>query len=379
MKLFHICCNYSTTSLFKNIIETISNKEIEQIVYVPVRRREHLNLNEVKDRINVLYRFSNILRPWHRIFYKWKLRTILKDIEVARIEFDNVDIIHAHTLFSDGGVAYKLYLRYDIPYIVAVRNTDINVFFKYMLHLRKFSYEILRHASKIVFINPSYRDYLIKSIIPDKYKVEIEKKSIIVPNGIDNYWFRNIIHEKIFTNEKLRLLYVGIISRNKNLNGLLNVVDEMNFRGLPVELLIVGKDKLNKCTKLIEKRASQMGNVQVEFREMNKDVLLSYYRSADIYIMISFNETFGLTYIEALSQGLPIIFTKGEGIDGFFEPGKVGYAVRPDKPIEIVEKLSLIMKEYSSISSNCAKESIRFRWENIVENYLLIYQTIKKG
>ena len=36
--------------------------------------------------------------------------------------------------------------------------------------------------------------------------------------------------------------------------------------------------------------------------------------------MASFKETFGLVYFESMSQGTPLIFTKGQGIDGYFEP-----------------------------------------------------------
>ena len=43
--------------------------------------------------------------------------------------------------------------------------------------------------------------------------------------------------------------------------------------------------------------------------------------------MPSSNETFGLVFIEALSQSLPIIYTKGEGIDGYFKDDFIGKAV----------------------------------------------------
>ena len=55
--------------------------------------------------------------------------------------------------------------------------------------------------------------------------------------------------------------------------------------------------------------------------------------------MPSFPETFGLVYVEAMSQGLPIIYTKGQGIDGYFEDGKVGYPVNTKDSNDIVKKL----------------------------------------
>src|SRR5690606_32772754 len=65
------------------------------------------------------------------------------------IDFSEIKMIHAHTWYSDGGVAYLLSKKYNIPYITAVRNTDLNVHYKYLLHHRKFGKEILKNANKV--------------------------------------------------------------------------------------------------------------------------------------------------------------------------------------------------------------------------------------
>ena len=49
----------------------------------------------------------------------------------------------------------------------------------------------------------------------------------------------------------------------------------------------------------------------------------------DLFIMPSLNETFGLVFIEALTQNLPIIYTIHEGVYGYFEDNKYGVAVNP--------------------------------------------------
>ena len=66
--------------------------------------------------------------------------------------------------------------------------------------------------------------------------------------------------------------------------------------------------------------------------------------------MPSFHETFGLVYIEAMSQGLPIIYTKGEGIDGYFKEATVGYSVNPKDVKNIVKKIEMIIHNYNKIS-----------------------------
>ena len=65
--------------------------------------------------------------------------------------------------------------------------------------------------------------------------------------------------------------------------------------------------------------------------------------------MPSFNETFGLVYIEALSQNLPILYTKSEGIYKYFEEGHLGIGVEPSNITSIKKGLDFIINNYQSL------------------------------
>ena len=64
--------------------------------------------------------------------------------------------------------------------------------------------------------------------------------------------------------------------------------------------------------------------------------------NSDVFAMVSHHETFGLVYIEALSQGLPVLFTQGQGIDGTFSE-LVGVAARPSSVAGIRRGLEQII------------------------------------
>ena len=91
----------------------------------------------------------------------------------------------------------------------------------------------------------------------------------------------------------------------------------------------------------------------------DKEEVIKYYNQSDIFVMPSLHETFGLVYAEALSQGLPIIYSQGQGIDGFFTEGQVGYHVRSKHPEDIVKAVEDIVSSYDVISSR-AKEASQF-------------------
>ena len=100
-------------------------------------------------------------------------------------------------------------------------------------------------------------------------------------------------------------------------------------------------------------------------------------KKADAFIMVSKPETFGLVYVEALSQHLPIIYAAGQG---FYPDGFVGYPAEGGNAESIAEKIENLIKNYEAISNNvCSLELDRdFEWNNIGNKYINIYKNIAK-
>jgi len=85
-------------------------------------------------------------------------------------------------------------------------------------------------------------------------------------------------------------------------------------------------------------------------------------------------ETFGLVYVEAMTRGLPIIYTRGQGIDQYFEDGVVGFPIAYNDYNEGVKSVKKIMLNYESISTNGLTNSKSFSWKLIANQYIDIYQ-----
>src|SRR5690606_8580920 len=83
------------------------------------------------------------------------------------------------------------------------------------------------------------------------------------------------------------------------------------------------------------------------------------------------HETFGLVYVEAMLQGLPILYTANEGIDGFYEE-KIGEKVTSSGVEEIKQKLLKLMRNYDSYNIPTEKLLLNHNWKNIV----LIHQDL---
>ena len=90
--------------------------------------------------------------------------------------------------------------------------------------------------------------------------------------------------------------------------------------------------------------------------------------------MPSLHETFGLVSVEALSQNLPVIYTKGQAIDGMFPPN-IGVAVNPLSVDEIKDAIKVVLQNKEKYS-NAGIDFEMFRWDSITQKYLDIYYGI---
>jgi len=266
-------------------------------------------------------------------------------------------------------VAYALKKKYNIPYIASVRGSDIYTFFKYMPHLRAFGNKIMMEAERVIFINHSYVEIFRKKYLSNFNRAIFDNISV-VPNAIEDRWFSVLTEEKKNLEKPIRLLYVGRIVKLKKLDVVIKALKKLNGKGQKKYLLeVVGEGEFMKTAKKIS-------DEHVIFHGKISDftTLHTIYTRCHIFVMPSVKETFGLVYIEALSQGLPLVFCKGQGVDGFFEKRAVGLAVRPNSIEDVVKAIEEIEKNYMQLTKTARIESLRFNWDECTSKFVEIYK-----
>jgi len=367
LRIIHVNSYYSQSYFYKSLYAEQIRQKILIDVYVPVAK----NYSNKEFDFGEYTRVSKNHNKYDRLIFNLKHSKIENDFK-KYYKLTDVDLIHAHSLFSNGYIAYKIHKTKKIPYIVAVRDTDVNVFFKKMYHLRRLGINILKDAKTIIFLSRTYREETIEKFIPKKYQEDIRNKSIILPNGVNSYWLENKYVTKVSNlDHTIKLIYVGRISKRKNIEISLEACQLLKEKGYDIKFTIVGKIEDYKEYKKIRK---------YEFvkyiPEQPKEILLKLYRENDIFIMPSLTETFGLVYAEAMTQGLPVIYSRGQGFDGQFDEGIVGYSVNSKDSLEVSNKILEISKHYNSLSQNCIKYSDKFNWGEIAMYYKDLYSNI---
>lgn len=367
MRILHINCNYILSNLHQTMIENLNKQDIQSDVFVPTYDVNR-SIVDVKSYVRVVECF----RKWDRLFYYKKQDKIIKAIRKT-YSCDQYECIHAYTLFSDGNVAMNLSETYGIPYVVAIRNTDVNDFFRLMPHLRGRGIEIMRKASAVFFLSNAYLEQVLKKYIPVKYHDEILQKTYIIPNGIDDFWLNNSIVENksIDTKNGVKLIYAGRIDKNKNIPTTQKAMSILSDRGINTTLTVVGKVEDNKeYLKILKDKRTR------HLSAMPKEKLIDEYKKADIFVMPSFTESFGLVYAEAMSQGLPVVYSKGQGFDNQFAEGTVGFHVSSNDPKSVADGIEKIIDSFDVIRERTAINARKFNWEDIAKRYVAIYQKI---
>lgn len=372
MKILHIASDFSNTKVHSNLYRELDILGVDQIVFNPIRiiRRDTIGRNEFPAH-NTQFVYADVVKPIHHYLYHVKnlclYKTLLKMVNV----FD-VDLVHASTLMTDGGVAYKLYCNYNIPYVVALRNTDINGFLDKMPHTWLDAKKILLSAQKIFFISQGLKEKFENHRVVKPFISQIKDKFVLMPNGIDDYFLSNIQASK---REGHRVIYIGDFSRNKNVvrlgKAILLLREEHGLEDVSLTLVGGGNDEGDRVEKMI---ASNPDIFNYVGKIYDKDKLCSIMREHRIFAMPSINETFGLVYLEALSQNLPVLYTKGQGIDGLFDE-TVGVGVNAQSVQEIASGLKKLLLSGTSYNNQSIDFSM-FRWSFIAKQYQEHYRDL---
>lgn len=265
------------------------------------------------------------------------------------------DIIHAHWIIPQGLAAYLNFLINKTPYVITSHGSD--------LHSLGFNFVkkiILNHAKKITVVSRYLKDEV------GKIDTKLLLKTEVIPMGVDTKQFSSNkysvnIKNKYNSNGKI-VLYVGRLSPEKGVKYLIDAMPLILNKMPKTKLLIIGNGPIkqeleNQVKKLnLESKIIFLGAV-----EHNK--LPPYFATADIFVLPSIKEGFGLTVIEALASACPVISTGVGGIKDIVPPTNL----IKEKSAESISK-----KVIETLKKNKTDTLIKtsFNWTEISKKYI---------
>lgn len=359
MKILNLSNNYHNSKLWRNM-----QNEYEKLYPHSASFVSFNHCKKIFESEPGVYDYP-ILTQSDSLFYFKKIRKCYRALSKSHGLLESIDFIHAHTLFSDGGVAYEIWKNYNIPYCLSVRNTDINVFYHFKPYLKPYAEKILVNSKFVVCLSVPYKNYLLNNIHCKEIRSLVEEKIKIIPNGIDDFWFSNQPEcKKESLGKRLTIATVGQISKLKNQTIVVKACEMLRSKGYDVTYHVIGD--------IVDKEYAKGLNGKdyiILHGAKSKEWICHFYDVCDVMVLPSIHETFGLVYAEALSRGVPVIYTKGQGFDGQFPDGLVGYGVDADDSLELANKIITVKNELPRLSQNALDSCTKFQMSKVVANF----------
>ncbi len=216
------------------------------------------------------------------------------------------DLVHAHDWMSFPA-AMKLQQKLHKPFIAHVHSTEFDRIpsghgSHYIAHTE---YMGLRQADKVIAVS-----HFTKKILMEKYFVD-EKKIEVIHNGVSPV--ASLGEVPRFASRRPVIVFMGRLTAQKGAEYFLQLAKAV-LRSIPDALFVVAGSG-DQYHSLLFKNADQQLSASVLFtgflRDHQKDVLLS---RADVFVMPSLSEPFGLVALEAAQRGTPVIVSKNSGV-----------------------------------------------------------------
>lgn len=248
--------------------------------------------------------------------------------------------------------------KLKLPHISIVHQSDYHVLnnFKYQFYFKKRLKTSLKNSTLIGARN--------------KFLAQKLNADFILPSFIDA---EKIIENKEFKKDKLKIITLSKLIKRKNLDLVIGALSKVDF---DFEYSIYGEGKeRNKLEKLIKKYGLQK-KIKI-YPCVKHNEIWDELDKNNVFILPSINETFGVSYLEAMARGLVVVGTKGTGIDGVIENNKNGYLINPNvqEIKEILEKINnqnndVIVKNSLMNIKNYTEEKIMNKYDEIIKKIL---------
>ena len=276
-----------------------------------------------------------------------------------------VDLVHAHKLTFEGLTARWLALWLDVPLIVSVRGEAESKILRFKPHYKGLIQRVLGDAGRVLYVSAWFQP-----ILNQHFDIPIDKQALL-PNFVrenETMYSNEFAHDHLVT-----VLNINIF-RKKGLNRLLPAFSHALKRFPNAKLDIIGRGSVQviaEVTALIASWGLQ-DCVRLIGPFGNSELLLRLPRYAGLTLP-SHNETFGMVYVEALLCGIPILYSRGTGIEGFVDCINAKVGVDPGSVESITEGLEDLLKNQEDYRQWLKENHRVIRSSFGRESYLAVY------
>jgi phosphoheptose isomerase len=307
-------------------------------------------------------------------------------------EGESYGLIHANFWMS-GLVAAELKILLQIPFVITfhalgcirkIYQGEQDRFPSERIEIEK---RIVREADQIIAECPQDEEDLVRY-----YDASLDKITVI-PCGFNPHEFYPL--DRLLARTVLKLdqsehiiLQLGRIVPRKGVDNVIKAFAKVKKTALPIRLIIVGGEtdepdpEFNPEIGRLQQLARQEGVIDsITFTgRKNREMLRYYYASADIFITTPWYEPFGITPLEAMACGTPVIGSNVGGIKYSIHEGKTGFLVPPHDTDMLAQRIYEVLNDPETLEK-MRENSIRranalFKWSNVAVMVSKLYDRV---
>lgn len=315
------------------------------------------------------YRASNI--------YSFKGMKELKEFQP--------DIIHVQTEFGIGifGKIAGEILNVPVCYTYHTMWAD------YSHYIAPGNIKAVDQAAKKVIekISKIYGNSCSELIVPSQKTADalisygISNSIHVIPTGLelDDFSIENKKHQQIDKiiqeyqlQDKFVVIFLGRIAPEKSIDILIDAMEDIVKVKDNICLMVVGGGpQLDELKDIVEKKNLQQYIYFTGPKE--SQYVPSFYHASDLFVSASVTETQGLTFIEAMASGIPVLARYDKNLDGVICDGRNGYFFK-DKDDLVQKIIDLSQSDLSQLSAAAIEDAQQYSSENFYQKILQTYE-----
>ena len=293
------------------------------------------------------------LFPLNAVIFKSlrrKIRGRMMDSLISRIvkEEGAPDIIYAHYLFSMDALGRAQKRFPGIPIVGIEHWSELNkpTLSHSMMESGRNAYRV---ADRLLAVSPSLQDQI---------KKHFGKDSEVVYDMVEETFLQADLVSRPGTDAPFVFASCGSLIPRKGFDVLLKAFAKTEDKNSKLIILGDGPEKAN-----LQELAETLGiSARVDFRGMvSREGIAEVYAHSSAYALATRAETFGVSYIEAMAMGLPVIATRCGGPEHFVTD-QCGYLLEVDDEDALVAAMNSIQKEYDRFDPAGIREYVRSRF-----------------
>jgi D-inositol-3-phosphate glycosyltransferase len=298
------------------------------------------------------------------------------------------DVVHAN-FFMSADVGLQLRARLAVPLVVTFHalgvirrehHGDDDGFPPERIAIEQ---RVVREADRIVAECPQDRADLLRAYGADPSRLSM------VPCGVDLQQFRPGSRQEArralgLGDDEFIVLQLGRMVPRKGVDNVIQAMAHLDH-GQPLRLLVVGGNSADpddgstaEITRL--KRFAMHAGVasKVSFvGQQQRDALRNYYLAADVFVSTPWYEPFGITPLEAMACGTPVIGSDVGGIRYSVVDGVTGFLVPPREPIALAQRLTQLRANPALAAAmgraGACRVRSHFTWSRVASDLLQVY------